>query len=155
MALIESLNKESLLKRPGYEVQSISLLLDILVFLSRQYSEAFSGSTKGLLQVGEVIATLESQFSRQWTLGELAELAYMSKSNLLMLFKEATGKSPVDYLIRIRIQKAMEMLSQSQESITSIALRVGFNDSNYFSRCFKKLTNLTPRRYREGSARLG
>lgn len=148
-ALISSIKEECEKKESGYEASLIGMLLELIVYMSRQYSETSTTSGQALLRVGKVIAKLESDYTRSWKLGELAKFAYMSESNLLLVFKEATGRSPIDYLIRIRIQKAMELLYETNLNVTEISEKVGFTDSNYFSRCFKKFTNTTPRSYRK------
>ncbi|PIY48354.1 MAG: AraC family transcriptional regulator, partial [Armatimonadetes bacterium CG_4_10_14_3_um_filter_59_10] len=68
-------------------------------------------------------------------------------------FRNATGCSPLDYLVRVRIHHAMELLKEADLSIAEVARRVGFADSNYFSRQFRALVGSSPRGYR--SARLG
>lgn len=147
-ALISSIKEECENKESGYEAALLGMLLELTVYLSRQYSETSTSSGQALLRVGKVIAKLESDYTRQWKLVELAKFAFMSESNLLLVFKEATGRSPIDYLIRIRIQKAMELLYGTHLNVTEISEKVGFKDSNYFSRCFKKFTGTTPREYR-------
>ncbi len=73
----------------------------------------------------------------------------MSEGNLHKVFKEATGQSPIDYLIKLRLQRSMDLLSDTGLSITEIAFKTGFNDSNYFTRHFKKIIGTTPSRYRK------
>jgi len=75
----------------------------------------------------------------------------MSRSNLMRVFRKATGQTPIEYLLRLRIQKAMELLRNSSLSITEIALEVGFNDSNYFTRQFRRVLGETPRSFRRAS----
>jgi AraC-like DNA-binding protein len=102
-----------------------------------------------------VIGELEKHSSRPWRLAELADHARMSESNLSWVFREATGQSPIEYLIHLRLQKAMALLRHRDWSITEIAYRVGFNDSNYFSRQFKQVTGMTPSAYRNGAGWAG
>jgi AraC family L-rhamnose operon transcriptional activator RhaR/AraC family L-rhamnose operon regulatory protein RhaS len=77
----------------------------------------------------------------------------MSKRSLARAFHEATGVPPIAYLIQLRINRAAAMLRSSTTSVTEIAFHVGFGDSNYFTRQFKKQTGLSPRRYRQVHAR--
>ena len=85
---------------------------------------------------------------RHGRLRDLAAAARMSESSLLATFKEATGQSPIDYLIHLRIQRAAEQLRHNTQSISEIAYSVGFEDSNYFSRQFRKTMQSSPRDYR-------
>lgn len=147
-ALILTIKEECDKKELGHEAALLGMIVELMVYLSRQYSETNTTSGQALLRVGKVIAKLESDYKRQWKLEELAKIAFMSENNLLLVFKDATGRTPIDYLLRIRIQKAMEMLFETNLNISEIAENVGFSDSNYFSRCFKKFANITPRAYR-------
>lgn len=65
------------------------------------------------------------------------------------LYKEETGENFIDYLTKIRINKAKELLEDNSLSIKEICISVGYSDPNYFSRIFKKCTGITPTRYRE------
>ena len=69
-------------------------------------------------------------------------------SSLLRHFKQINGSSPKEYLIGLRINYACELLDSTQLSIGEIAFKSGFNDSNYFTRQFRRVTGRSPRDYR-------
>ena len=71
----------------------------------------------------------------------------MSKRTFLRVFRAATGATPIAYLIGVRIRRAAELLRQGGVTVTEAAMRVGFEDSNYFSRQFRKVMGVTPRSY--------
>lgn len=146
--IVKSIKQEIIGRKPGFEASTLSLMINLIVYLSRQYSHSKSTAGKSLLRIGEVIGKLERDYSNSWDLEMMAKIAHMSKSSLLNAFKEATSHSPVDYLIRIRIQKSMEMLRETALSISEISHLAGFSDSNYFSRQFRKITKLSPKEYR-------
>lgn len=73
----------------------------------------------------------------------------VSISHLTRLFKEYTGLTPNEYIIQIRINKAMLLLSTSNENILEIAYGVGFKSLSNFYKCFKDNTNCTPKEYRK------
>ena len=83
------------------------------------------------------------------SLKALADSMYVSASTLSRAFKKRTGYYFADYVQQLRIKEAMTLLSESDESITKIALHVGFSGSSSFSRTFKKITDETPIGYRE------
>jgi AraC-like DNA-binding protein len=142
--LAAEMGKECAQQEAGYEAALRAKLLELIVCLSRAYNATETTEAHALLRVGHVIGALENDFARDWTLDDLLKIACMSRSNLMRVFRKATGQSPIDYLIRLRIQKAMELLRTTGLSITEIALRIGFNDSNYFARQFRKTVGRPP-----------
>jgi AraC-like DNA-binding protein len=83
------------------------------------------------------------------TLLNLAKAVNLSTSQYSLLFKRKTGKSPLDYLIQLRIQKACELLDNTSLKIKDIAPQVGYPDPYYFSRIFTKVIGNSPRDYRK------
>jgi AraC-like DNA-binding protein len=150
--LVGVLEKESLEKPPGYEVALRAKLLELIVYLSRAYTNTDTTEAHALLRVGNVIGALENDFSRDWKLDDLLKIANMSRSNLMRVFRKATGQPPIEYLVRLRVQRSMEMLLNTDLSITEIAMEIGFNDSSYFTRQFRKINGLSPSAYRKRRA---
>jgi AraC-like DNA-binding protein len=72
----------------------------------------------------------------------------MSSDYLTYCFRKEMGLTPVIYLNRYRINKARQLLVESNQSITEIALAVGFSDSGYFSRLFRREVGIPPESYR-------
>ncbi|MFA6288087.1 MAG: helix-turn-helix domain-containing protein [Opitutaceae bacterium] len=151
-ALTERIELESAQTRPGHEAVLLGLLIELMVFLSRRYGESDVRESRALLEMGKLISTLEQRFGEPWTLDQMAKLASLSRTNLLRVFRQATGKSPIDYLIGLRIEAAKRLLRQSELLMTDIALETGFGDSNYFARQFRLVTGRTPTAFR-GSER--
>ncbi|WP_372807199.1 AraC family transcriptional regulator [Pontiella sp.] len=150
--LAEEMERECEREIPGREVALRAKLLELMVFLSRAYTGSDATEAHALLRVGHVIGALENDFSRDWKLAELLDIAHMSRSNLMRVFRKATGQTPIEYLVRLRIQRAMAMLRNTDLSITEIAMAVGFNDSNYFTRQFRRILGESPRSFRQGKA---
>ena len=144
----EEMERECTQTESGFEVALRAKLLELMVYLSRAYTTSDTTEAHALLRVGNVIGALENDFSKDWTLHDLLEIAHMSRSNLMRVFRKATGQPPIEYLVRLRIQRAMEMLHNTDLSVTEIAMEVGFNDSNYFTRQFRKINDLSPTAYR-------
>jgi transcriptional regulator GlxA family with amidase domain len=122
----------------------------LMVFLSRHYGESDVRESRALLEMGKLISTLEQRYPEPWTLEQMAKQAHLSRTSLLRVFRQATGKSPIDYLIGLRIEGAKRLLRRSDLAMTDIALETGFGDSNYFARQFRLITGTTPSAYRRG-----
>jgi AraC-like DNA-binding protein len=82
------------------------------------------------------------------TIEDLVRVAHLSESSLFRLFRQIMGRSPIDYLIRLRIDKAAQLLRREPLRITEVSAAVGFNDSNYFTRQFRHVMGCSPREYR-------
>ncbi len=78
----------------------------------------------------------------------LVRLSHMSRRNFFRNFKQATGSSPVEYLICLRLRHAVDQLIHSDRSIAEIAATCGFYDSNFFCKKFREHYNITPGRCR-------
>jgi len=72
----------------------------------------------------------------------------MNPSYLSYFFKEQTGENFIDYLNKVRIEKAKELLKDSSMSLSEIASQVGYSNAGYFNRIFKKIVGITPGQYR-------
>ncbi len=82
------------------------------------------------------------------TLGELATLAGLSRTYFSLVFREITGKTLREYILKARMDKAKELLRDINLKIKEIARQVGFTDPNHFSRTFKKEMGKTPTDWR-------
>jgi transcriptional regulator GlxA family with amidase domain len=73
----------------------------------------------------------------------------MSKRSFVRAFQAATGTTPIAYLGNVRLVRAAAMLRRHEESVTSVAYKVGYNDSNYFTRRFHAMFGFPPSEYRK------
>ncbi|AJR04512.1 transcriptional regulator [Siansivirga zeaxanthinifaciens CC-SAMT-1] len=95
------------------------------------------------------IQYMKKRMENTLTLLDLAQGSNLSISQYSLLFKKKTGQSPLDYLIRLRIQKACQLLDNTPLKIKHIGCNVGYNDPYYFSRIFTKTIGVSPRDYRK------
>ena len=87
------------------------------------------------------------------SVGKLVTHTGYGRSRFFELFRANTGMTPNDYLRRLRLEAARELLSNTSRSVTEIAFKVGFNSSQYFSTVFLQYTGLTPTGFRSQAAR--
>lgn len=91
---------------------------------------------------------LDLHFTDKIALEDLAHIFYINKFYLTRVFKEQFGVTINNYIIQLRITNAKQLLRFSDQTIDEIALECGYDDSNYFSRLFKKVEGLSPSEYR-------
>jgi len=135
-------------KLEGYQLILANRLEELIVLLSRYYSNLEETEAKALVRIAKVIDYLEQNFSDKIYLDHLAELSFMSTRNFQRVFKKAVGSSPSLYLMQIRLQKARRLLRETEKPISEIAIETGFGDVNYFIKCFKKANEITPVKFR-------
>lgn len=97
----------------------------------------------------KVMSYIKEHVGQEINLDMLADLACVTKAHLGRLFREGLGISPIQYVIRTRIQSAQRLLMTTGYSVRTIASEVGFNDVSYFIRIFKQNIGFTPQDYRE------
>ncbi len=95
------------------------------------------------------IKYIDKNFHEKITLDNLANICFITPGYFSKLFYRETGEKFSDYLTRIRIEKAKELLTSTDKPIQEIALEVGFNDAGYFTRRFKSYEGTTPGHYRK------
>lgn len=148
--LIARIEEEYIRRAPGFQAMIACHLGLLAGYLSRQYTEQETPASRELLNLFRVRNHIEENYREPITLDDLAQVAYMSKNSLLRAFSRCYGSSPIHYLIQHRLSKACELLRTRRCTITEAAHEVGFSDSNYFARQFRRAYGISPRDYREG-----
>lgn len=95
------------------------------------------------------IETMRTGLDSEFSLARLASDASMSISHFSRMFRKATGRSPSQYFIHLRMEMARQLLLESDSSIVNIALDVGYNSPSHFAQVFRRHTGATPREYRQ------
>jgi AraC-like DNA-binding protein/quercetin dioxygenase-like cupin family protein len=147
--MIDRLEAELNIREPGFGFMATAEFMQIIGHLARCYGRSPSPDNRALLQIGEALSHLEQNIQNEVNLEKLASIAHMSRRSFLRVFQRATGTSPLAWLINQRVHRACGMLRHGDKRITEIAFDVGFNDSNYFTRQFRKVIGLSPRQYRQ------
>lgn len=99
--------------------------------------------------IKKVCKYINNNYHEDLPLENIADKVYLSPNYLSNIFKEKMGKTIITYLTDIRIDKAKELLLNTQLKIYEIGKKVGYNNSTYFGHVFKKTTGVTPNEYRQ------
>jgi AraC family L-rhamnose operon transcriptional activator RhaR/AraC family L-rhamnose operon regulatory protein RhaS len=150
---VDQLDRELQSRGPAFGFVARALFMQIVAFISRCYDQSRNPDSRALLRIARAITHLEVNLDKPVNLDELARIANMSRRSFLRSFKAAMGNSPIAHLIELRVQRAATLLRQSSDGVTDIAFRVGFTDSNYFTRQFRNIMGTSPRAYRTQSVR--
>lgn len=120
---------------------------------SKASTKLNSHFTQKDIRMQEAATYIKDNCSQQITLEELATRYSFTKEYFSTIFKETTGFGFNEYLNQMRISKSMNLLTGTTLTITEISTQCGFNDSNYFSAVFKKITGMPPQKFRKIQAK--
>jgi len=146
-SLISSLERVLEEKEKGFSFMAKALFMQIIHVLSCYYEGRQTRIRPLLEKISGAIAHIEQNYANPIRPADLAGLVYMSQRNLYRHFRSATGLSPLEYLIRLRVMRGAELLRQGRTNVTEAAFQTGFNDSNYFSRTFCAVMGVSPRTF--------
>lgn len=98
------------------------------------------------------IEFITNNWDRIESVGDIAKGCCISESKLYHLFRKELGETPIGFLNSIKINIAIEMLENSNHSISTISQAVGFHSENHFRKVFSELTGTTPLKYRKSQS---
>lgn len=150
-SLVKQLGKELQVISPSGITLSVSLFAQLVAWLARWYETPRSDKKADthVLHLARAISHIETCFDQPLDTNELAKISNMSLRSFYRAFNEAFSESPSNYINRIRIHKAIELMNDPRKNITDIAFETGFNDSNYFARAFRTIMEESPSSYRK------
>lgn len=96
-----------------------------------------------------VHATMQANLHNSLDLDTLAASVNLSKFHFIKKYKEITNTTPINYFIHLKIERACHLLDISAKTIKEISFNLGYEDTYYFSRIFKKIMGVSPKQYRE------
>lgn len=133
-----------------YKLEMLSALCKITACLInycfRSYEEY---ETYDRLQ--PVIDYIAENYRKDISLSELSGIINVCNDHLIRLFKSATNKTPISYIMDLRLQEALKLLLDTDLPITAIASRVGFSNANYMARVFRGGLQMSPTQYRKAN----
>jgi transcriptional regulator GlxA family with amidase domain len=145
-------------KAPAYHAVLKVMTMRLLIALARDEEFHRQGlricpppSHDDMIQ--EVLHYLDAFYMNAITVDSVLEFCPMSRSHFHAVFKRATGKTLVEYVTAVRLQKAKKMLVDSDESVGSVASQTGFKTSSYFGLLFRQAMGVSPGEYRQRRSR--
>lgn len=141
---------------PGSEAIFSRIVELLFVEMLRRYVGRLPAGSRGLLAAladpiaGRALRLIHAEPARRWTTDSLAREAGSSRTVLGQRFNALIGKPPIDYLIVWRIQLAADRLRNGHDGIARIAADIGYESEAAFNRAFKRVTGMTPGRWRDG-----
>lgn len=150
MLCINQMEAELSEQSPGYLSMTFSYFVRLLCLLLRLGGVCpLSMNPPEVLKLRSLVAHLEENLTQSFSVMEMADFLGVSPSYLRILFHRAYSQSPVHFLNRLRIGRAIELLVNQDCSVTEAAFKVGFNDSNYFTRVFHRYLGKSPKSFRK------
>lgn len=151
--LVEHIEQELLSQRDGFwPCRSRSYFMELLFYINYSCIENYNMETEHAFMdpaIGEIIQYLHEHMGEEITLAELTDQFHMNRNQLNGIFTRQTSMTCLAYLLHIRMDLAKIMLAETELPISEIGGRVGYYDTNYFTKVFKKHTSMTPSRYRK------
>ena len=159
-AIVSQLFQAMETERPGYELTTMGLLWQLWGELlgQRLLGAAEPGPPRDIRRaqaVKNVLRRIRSSYGQPLTLEDLAAETALEPKYFCRVFRQITGRTPINYLNYYRVECAAELLCTTQGSITDIALECGFGDVSYFSRMFRRYKGQTPGQYRRAHLAAG
>ena len=136
----------------GYSIDNLlfsnmclSEFLTLFIYNSRHYEPTANDKIDC---VDSAILFMQEHINDNISLGDLSSQYNYSVSRFSNLFKQKTGYAPIDYFVQMKMQKACQQLNFTTRSIKDIAFSMGFDDPYYFSKRFRTVMGISPKKYR-------
>lgn len=149
---LKELHQELLQARPGYQAVVQLRMTELFILLSRYCTEeqrTKGGSASSELLVQRMCGYVERHYDQRITLSTLSELFHIGVRQLNRLFHRHKGSTVIEYVHRVRVEKAKRLLVDTDEKMNVVSEMVGYEDVAFFSKLFARVTGTTPGKYRE------
>jgi len=160
--MVENLEIEYNSRRANYKLLIKLIMTQLIVVLSRKFTEQKkiasaigAANMHKVDNIHRILGYLERHYSEDITLEQLAKISISSERQITRVFKHITGDTIFSYLHKLRIEKAKNLLLQTDNKISDICMQVGFNDISFFNRVFKKTVGVSPKSYRSTHSQAG
>ena len=159
LALVSGLLTEELRgTAPGADIVTHALLDVVFAYAMRLLITRCAAAQAGWSQaardpqVGRVVALMHEDPAHGWTLGELAKRTGLSRTALAGRFRDTMGDTPLNHLRTLRMQRAIQLLTETSRNLEAVAAAVGYQDAFTFSKVFKRTVGMSPKVLRQTDA---
>lgn len=139
-----------------YELRVYAALYELFFTLHRdgliEKTEERHEKDKQLTHLTRLLDWIDENYTQKITLASLAKESGFNEKYLCRFFKEYTSYTPIDYINRLRAEKAADDMLTHHLSVTEAAFANGFNDSAYFSKVFRKIKGVSPTEFKKSNA---
>ncbi|MNC54862.1 HTH-type transcriptional regulator YesS [compost metagenome] len=98
--------------------------------------------------LGRAKKYIEERYTDDLSLEEVADYVHLNPHYFSKIFKQEYGETFIDFVTRLRIDKAISLIGEGRLSLKEVSFEAGYKDPNYFSRVFKKITGVSPTEFR-------
>ncbi len=144
-------------KKQGYELLIRSQLLKLLIIVGREFTVNLENSKSRSIydrhrdSINLAVQYINENYMKDLNVEDVAKKFLLSSSYFSYLFKSITSKTFTEYLVGLRISKALELLKNTNDKVVDICYSVGFNNINHFNRMFKQNIGMSPLAYRKSN----
>lgn len=150
--LMRQANELHLERREGFELHIRALMSELWLELFRQTRSFHADNPLQDLddsRIKQMLAYISDHCSQKLSLAEIAQAGYVGERECFRIFRRNLNMTPLDYLVRKRLDLACEHLKNTSLPVQDIAMNCGFNSNSYFTKVFREHLGLTPREYRK------
>ena len=152
---MEAAADEFLAKELCYKLVIKANIFFIISAILRSYSETRNDRDRmvyhNVTRLAPVIDYISEHFEEKIYVDSLAEIINVSNDYFIKMFKDSIGKTPIDYINGLRINRAMQYLAETDMPMADISDKIGFCNANYFHKIFKQYTDTSPLAYRKSA----
>ena len=153
MRQIDAAWRSGVEEKPGYEIQ-VRYALSQLLFLLKDHGRPLKKKlSEKAIRDGErikiMLQYIQENYGNEITVAQIAGSVMISESECLRCFRSMIRTTPIRYVKQLRIQRAEELLQETDLKVADIGAQCGFQEMSYFAKTFREMTGCTPSEYRQ------
>ena len=152
--ILQSIQKVKQILDDGTTAFELDIMVELLKLWKHTFLDAIPKKDTNVMikqeneRLREIFQFIQDHYKHEITLDMIAETIHLSRSECSRFFRKCTKQGLFHYITQYRIHKSLELLTNTQVSIAEVANAVGFTSQSYYTECFKKQMNMTPRQFR-------